>query len=107
MTAQQDDTEHVSFLSRRVPGSFELRVLVLPAGDRRVYRPADWHDTIIVIEQGELELECKNEVRIYFGRGDSLFLSYLEVIAMHSCGPEPLVLTAVNRPGFSGGSAKC
>ena len=75
----------------------------LPTGfSRRVLRVApgldlDLHDGIVVVEQGELELECRAGTRRRFGRGSMIPIARLPVSRVHSVGPGPLVLVAVSR----------
>jgi hypothetical protein len=80
----------------------------LPAGfSRRVFRVApglelgldanDLPDAIVVVEEGELELECCAGTRRRFGRGSMVPIARLPVARARSVGPGPLVLVAVSR----------
>ena len=91
------DQPPLSFLGRPLPASFERRVVILGPGDALVYDPAEWRDAIIVVEAGQIELECRDGSRQYFGRGDILWLDGLPLRALHNPGPNLAVLTAVSR----------
>jgi hypothetical protein len=87
----------LSFLGRRLPPRFELRVVTLGPGDRRPYDRAEWRGALVVVERGELELECLGGSRRCFGRGNVLCLDGLPLRALRNRGPEPVVLAAVSR----------
>jgi hypothetical protein len=53
-------------------------------------------DAIMVVEQGELELECRAGTRRRFGRGSMIPIARLPVSRIRSVGPGPLVLVAVS-----------
>jgi len=84
-------------IGKRLPASFELRVLTVAPGGERAYDEAEWRDTLVVVERGEVELECLGGSRKRFRRGDVLWLAGLPLRALHNCGGEPTVLTAVSR----------
>jgi hypothetical protein len=80
----------------------------LPEGfSRRVIRVADGlevsphascrPDTIVVVEEGELEVECRAGTCRRFGRGSMIPIARLPVAHLRSVGPDPLVLVAVSR----------
>jgi hypothetical protein len=73
--------ERLSFLGKPLPGSFEIRVVVVAPGR----------------ERGEIELECLGGTGWRFGRGDVLWLIGLPVRTLHNPGREPAVLAAVSR----------
>jgi hypothetical protein len=82
----------VSFLGRDLAPSFALRVLVLDPGCFEACHPADWQDTLVVVEQGQLALsDC------VFRRGAVLTLSGLDLRRLHNPGLTPTILTAVYR----------
>jgi hypothetical protein len=89
--------ERLSFLGRQLPPEFELRELSLPTGDRRAFDDREWRDAIVVVESGELELECQRGVVYQFRSGDVLWLIGLPLVAMHNPGPMPALLTAISR----------
>ena len=99
---------------RPVPAAGAVRpvrpapVLVMSAGVRRrtVNLPprggldcaaADWADALVVVERGELELECRSGRRARFAAGAVLTMAGLPVRSLRNPGPGPLVLSAVTR----------
>ena len=79
---------------------------LLPEGfSRRVYRVAPGcvlarahlSDAILLIEQGELEIECLAGSGRSFGRGSMIAIAGLPVARLRNTGPQPLVLVAVSR----------
>jgi hypothetical protein len=86
----------------------------LPAGfSRRIFRVApglepDWElgrltDALLVVKQGELELECRAGTCRRFGRGSMIPIELLPVSHLRSVGPGPLVLVAVSRAPLRAG----
>jgi quercetin dioxygenase-like cupin family protein len=89
----------LSFLHGRLPPRFELRVVTMAPGQLWAYDQAEWRDALVVVERGELVLECRAGSRRCFGRGDVLCLEGLPLRALHNRGPEPVVLAVVSRRG--------
>lgn len=89
--------ERLSFLGRRLPASFELRVVAVAPGCERAFDDAEWRDAVVVVERGQIELECLGGTCWCFGRGDVLWLSGLPLRALRNPGREPAVLVAVSR----------
>lgn len=91
------DDEPLSF-PRAQPGSgFATRTVNIAPGRSRPYDDAEWHDTVIVVESGEVELECLAGGRRRFGRGAVLWLAGLGLRTLHNRGEETAVLAAVSR----------
>lgn len=78
-------------------GRVRRRTVILPPGDGLDYAAADWADTLVIIEHGELELECRSGRRARFGTGAVLTLVGLPVRRLHNPGSAPLVLSAITR----------
>jgi hypothetical protein len=93
-----DDADGVSFLRGPCPSGFRLRTLTLLPRDAVDYVPADWVDTLVVVEVGELELECSSGARACFGAGAVLVLFAPGLRRLRNCGSAPLVLSALS-PG--------
>jgi len=89
--------DRLSFLGRRCSPSFEVRVVAVAAGRERAYDEAEWRDALVVLERGEIELECLGGSRQRFRRGDVLWLVGLPLRALHNPGCEPALLVAVSR----------
>jgi 2-methylisocitrate lyase-like PEP mutase family enzyme len=80
----------------------------LPEGfSRRIFRVAPGlelgleldcpPDAIVVVEQGELEIECRAGACRRFARGSMIPIARLPIAYLRSVGPSPLVLVAVWR----------
>jgi CheY-like chemotaxis protein len=91
------DGEPLPFLGGGVPAAFELRTVAIPAGASRAYDEAEWEDAIVVLESGELEVECVRGGRRRFERGAVMYLVGLALRTLHNLGPETAVLVAVSR----------
>lgn len=81
----------------RLPSAFVRRVVVVPPGCERTYDEGEWRDAIVVVQRGEIDLECVNGGERRFGRGDVLYLSPLPLRALRNAGRESAVLVAVSR----------
>jgi hypothetical protein len=92
-----DDPERVSFLGTPCPRSFRLRTVILQPHDALDYQPADWLNTLVLVERGELEVECRSGARASFDAGSALVLSGLELRRLRNPGSTPLVLSALSR----------
>jgi predicted dithiol-disulfide oxidoreductase (DUF899 family) len=82
---------------RTLPPGFAFRTIAVAPGCRRVYDEAEWRDALVVVEHGEIELECLSGRRRRFARGDLLWLSGLPLRALHNSGREPALLAAISR----------
>ncbi len=91
------DRSPLSLLGRRLPPLFERRVIVLAPDRSRVYDDAEWRGAIIVVEHGQIELECLDGSRHCFRRGAVLWLERLPLRALHNRGHMSAVLVAVSR----------
>jgi quercetin dioxygenase-like cupin family protein len=87
----------LSFMERPLPPGFEMRMISIAAGCALAYDAAEWNDAIVVVEQGEIELECVHGTRRRFAHGDVLWLIGLPLRALHNAGCKPVVLVAVTR----------
>ncbi|MBA2533395.1 MAG: hypothetical protein H0V21_00120 [Rubrobacter sp.] len=52
---------------------------------------------LVVVERGEIELECERGTRRRFGRGSVLWVSGLPLRALRNSGRGPALLVAVSR----------
>jgi hypothetical protein len=86
-----------AFLGRRVPDAFDIREIVLAGGAARAFDEAEWRNSIVVVETGEIDLECLGGSRRTFGCGDVLWLGGLSLRVLHNSGSGPAVLIAVSR----------
>ena len=91
------DRSPLSFLGRRLPPPFERRVVVLAPDHTWIYNASEWRGAIVVVEHGQIELECLDGSGHCFGRGDVLWLDRLPLRALHNRGHTSAVLVAVSR----------
>jgi hypothetical protein len=82
----RDDTPHLT-----------KGVLILAAHDECVFRSADWTDTLIEVEDGQLEIESDSGGRLLLLPGDVLTLDGLPLRALRSVGNGPTVLVTIRR----------
>lgn len=103
--AAGDDSrqERVSFLHRRLPASFDLRIVVIDPGTSRPYDETEWRDALVVVEHGQVDVGHTGGDLRCFKCGDVLFLDGLSVVALRNPGNEPVVLSVVTRRGPSTG----
>ncbi len=81
----------------RLPSRFVRRDLTIAPGERHPYVAAEWADTLVVVEDGTVELEGLTGRRWRLARGAVLWLVGLPLRAVHNVGPRPAVLVAVSR----------
>jgi hypothetical protein len=89
--------EMLPFLEGKPHPAFELRRLALGPGKRHAYDPREWQDSLVVVERGEVELECLSGACRSFSGGDILWLAGLPIRALHNHGNAPAVVVAVRR----------
>ena len=99
-----DGPERLSLFGGRLPPGLRRRLFVIAPGDRRAYDRAEWRGAIVVVEHGEIDLECTESEcptggRHRFTRGDVLWLDGLALRGLYNPGREPAVLAAVARRG--------
>jgi hypothetical protein len=91
------DDEPVTFRDRALGSSFRRRVVTIAPGRARLYDAAEWRDALVVVEQGEVHIECRAGRFRPFAQGAVLWLTGLALRALHNRGPQPAVLVAVWR----------
>jgi len=94
-----DDPDRLSFLGSRCPKGLRLRTVILQPGDSVGLRPADWLGALVVVECGELDVECHSGTRARFAEGSVLAFTTLPVRRLHNTGDGPLVLSVLSRLG--------
>jgi hypothetical protein len=100
MTA--DDSAGDALFRDPLPAGFSRRVLrVVPGLELDLDAPGV-PDAIVLVEEGEIELECREGTRRRFGRGSMIPISRLPVAHARSVGPGPLVLVTVSRASLTG-----
>jgi hypothetical protein len=91
------DADPISFLHRPLGSAFTKHVVTLDPGSSRPYLAAEWRDALVVVEAGEVVLECRDGGRRSFATGAVLWLADLGLLALHNEGLIPAVLVAVSR----------
>jgi hypothetical protein len=92
--------EGAAFFREPLADGFSRRVFRVASGLELGLEPARLLDAIVVVERGELELECLAGTRRRFGRGTMIPPSQLPVSHLRSVGSDPLVLVVVSRAGL-------
>jgi hypothetical protein len=90
-------SEPLSFLGRRVPSAFEKHTVTIEPRHTLKYDETRWRDSLVIVERGLIELECRSGSPTRFASGAVLCLEGLPVLAIHNRGSEPAVLVAVSR----------
>ena len=80
-----------------LPEGFARRVFRVAPGDELGLEPGRLPDAMWVVEQGELELECRSGTGSRFGRGSMIPIARLPITHLRSVGSGPLVRDAVTR----------
>jgi hypothetical protein len=76
---------------------FVRRTVVLQPGTSCRSRDDEWRDAIVMVECGDVELECAAGGRRRFGAGAILWLAGIDLRVLHNVGLGPVVLVAVSR----------
>ena len=71
--------------------------MTLDPGEVRPYRESEWKDALVIVEAGEIDLECTRGGRTTFRSGDVLWLVDVPVVRMRNDGLDPAVIVAVSR----------
>ena len=80
-----------------LPAGFSRHVLRVAPGLEVDFEASRVPDAIVVVEEGEAELECRSGTRRRFGRGSMIPIARLPLAHLRSVGSGPLVLVAVSR----------
>jgi hypothetical protein len=97
MMESDSDPGRISFLGRRLPALFVLRLVSVPPGAEHAYDEEEWRDAIVVVEEGAVDLESVGGASQRFERGAVLWLTGLPLRALMNYGDVPAVLSAVSR----------
>jgi hypothetical protein len=79
------------------PTGFSQRVLRVASGFELNLETACLHKAIVLVERGELEVECRAGARRRFGCGSMIAIAGVPIAHLRSVGADPLVLLAVSR----------
>jgi hypothetical protein len=78
-------------------GAFDVRVVEVAPGGERASHESEWRGALVLVDRGEIELDCVGGSRRRFSRGALLALGGLPLRALRNPGVEPAVLVAVRR----------
>lgn len=87
----------LSFLDRDLPAAFLLRVIVIAPGSEKAYEAAEWADSLVIVERGEIEVVCVGGATHPFRVGNILCPTALPLLALRNRTDLPAVLAAVSR----------
>jgi hypothetical protein len=80
------------------PGpAFRRRTVTIPAQATVPFVEQDWHDALVLIQRGAVDLCCARGGRRRFAKGAVLFLDGLGLTALHNPGVEDVELVALSR----------
>ena len=92
-----DESACGALVRRRLPEGFSRHVFEVAPGLALEVEPDRVPDAVVVVEHGELELECPAGTCGRFGPGSMIPISRFPVARLRNIGPGPLVLVAVLR----------
>ena len=75
----------------------DLRLVSIPGHGELAYKPAEWAGSLVVVEEGEIEIECRSGSSACFRAGSVLFFDGLRLHAVRNNGVETVLLSAVSR----------
>jgi quercetin dioxygenase-like cupin family protein len=84
-------------LLRQATSRFGGRVVELDPNCVLLYDAASWHDALVFVTDGEIEVECAGGERERFSRGAILCLAPLSVRWVRNTGQVPARLVAIWR----------
>lgn len=84
-------------LGRCVSGTFVVYVVLVATGRRRPFDEREWRDALVVVERGQVELECERGGRRRFATGAVLCFAGMPLRFLHQRGPDPALLVSVRR----------
>ena len=79
--------------------AFDRRVVVLDPGVSQPTHDDEWHDALVMVTCGDVDLECSAGGRRRFSAGAVLWLAGIDIRVLHNVGTDPVVLVAVTRSG--------
>lgn len=77
--------------------AFRARRVTVAPGEARPYDAGEWHDALVLLARGVVELEGVSGARRTFRRGAVLHLDAVPLRALRNPGDEPALLIAVSR----------
>ena len=92
-----DQHRALAFLGTPLPRWVNRREVCIEPGAARPYDEAEWRDALVIVEAGEVTLECTRGGFTSFCGGDILWLVGVPLRTMHNLGPRRVVVVAVSR----------
>jgi hypothetical protein len=86
-----------ALFSDPLPTGFSRGIFRVAPGLELGVEPIHLPDAIVIVAEGELELECRAGTCRRFGRGSMIPIARLPLARLRSVGHSPLVLIAVSR----------
>ena len=77
--------------------AFDRRVVVLEPGVSRPTDDSEWHDALVMVTCGDVDLECAAGGRRRVAAPAVLWLAGIDIRVLHNVGVDPVVLVAVSR----------
>jgi quercetin dioxygenase-like cupin family protein len=93
----EDDELDVGRIEREISPTLVKRTVELAPAAVLAYDDGSWHDTIVFVTAGEIEVQGRRDERARFGPGDILCLAPFAVRVVRNVGAEPARLLAVTR----------
>ena len=84
-------------LERGAPNRFVRRVIDIAPLAELDYEPSSWHDAIVFVRAGTIEIECVEGEHARFHDGDIICLAPFSVRAVRNPYVEPVHLLVVSR----------
>jgi hypothetical protein len=84
-----------------LPAGFSKRVFLIAPGRKVDLDARGVLDAIVLVEEGEIELECRAGMRRRFGRGSIIPITRPPVAHARSVGSDPLLLLSVSRAALT------
>jgi hypothetical protein len=72
---------------------FQVRLIMLPPGSERPYRAEEWHDALIRVERGSVELHSMSGGRLRLSKGAILPLDRIALRTIRNHRPITAVLS--------------
>ena len=92
-----NERDRISFVGTPCSAHFQVRTLTLQPGDAVDYLRVDWAGALVVVERGELEVECASGTRTRFGTGSVLTFGGLPLRRLRNPGNSALLVSAISR----------
>lgn len=100
-------SQALSFLGEPLPRWVHRHVIVIEPGGARPYDESEWRDALVVVEEGEVTLECTRGGFTTFRSGDILWLVDVPLRTLRNLGRDRAVVVAVSRQDRPGQTSTC